>query len=43
MRLVLFGDDFRLGVIRDDLVVDASDVANGIQHSSPQDLSLIHI
>mgnify|MGYP002034394634 CR=1 FL=1 len=38
MRLVLFGDDFRLGVIRDDLVVDASDVSNSIQYSSPQDM-----
>ena len=38
MRLVLFGDDFRLGVTRDDLVVDVSDVANSIQHSSPQDM-----
>ena len=38
MRLVLFGEDFRLGVLKDDLVVDASEVANRINHSSPQDM-----
>jgi 2-keto-4-pentenoate hydratase/2-oxohepta-3-ene-1,7-dioic acid hydratase in catechol pathway len=38
MRLVLFGDDFRLGVLRGDRVVDASAVANEIPHLAPQQL-----
>lgn len=38
MKLVLFGDDFRLGVLNGDRVVDASSVANEIPHHSPQEL-----
>ena len=37
MRLVFF-DDFKLGVLNGDRVVDASQVVAGIRHDSPQDL-----
>ncbi len=36
MKLVLFGDDFRLGVLKGDRVVDASAVGNDIPHYTPQ-------
>jgi 2-keto-4-pentenoate hydratase/2-oxohepta-3-ene-1,7-dioic acid hydratase in catechol pathway len=38
MRLVLFGDDFRLGVLKGDQVIDASSVANEIPHMTPQQM-----
>ncbi|MBM2826732.1 MAG: Fumarylacetoacetate hydrolase [Dehalococcoidia bacterium] len=38
MKLVLFGDDFKLGVLKGDRVVDASQVAMDITHTSPQDM-----
>ena len=37
MKLVFF-DDFKLGVVKGDTVVDMSNAVNGIEHSSPQDL-----
>ena len=37
MRLVFF-DDFKLGVLNGDRVVDVSQVVAGIRHDSPQDL-----
>ena len=38
MKLVFF-DDFKLGVVKGDTVVDMSNAVSGIEHSSPQDLS----
>lgn len=35
---ILFFDDFRLGVLVDDQVVDVSRVAEGIPHAHPQDI-----
>jgi len=37
MKLVFF-DDFNLGVVKDDTVVDVSGAVSGIEHTSPQDL-----
>lgn len=37
MKLVFF-DDFKLGVVKDDTVVDVSGAVSGIDHTSPQDL-----
>jgi 2-keto-4-pentenoate hydratase/2-oxohepta-3-ene-1,7-dioic acid hydratase in catechol pathway len=37
MKLVFY-DDFKLGVVKDDTVVDVSNVAQDIRHTSPQDL-----
>ncbi len=37
MKLAFF-DDFKLGVIKDDSVVDVSDAVSGLNHTSPQDL-----
>ena len=37
MKLVFF-DDFKLGVVKDDAVVDVSGAVSGIEHTSPQDL-----
>ena len=37
MKLVFF-DDFKLGVVKGDTVVDMSNAVSGIEHSSPQDL-----
>ena len=37
MKLVFF-DDFKLGVVKDDTVVDVSNTVSGINHTSPQDL-----
>ena len=37
MRFVFF-DDFNLGVLRDDLVVDVTNVVKGVPHVTPQDL-----
>ena len=37
MKLVFF-DDFKLGVLKDDTVVDVSSAVSGIEHTSPQDL-----
>ena len=37
MKLVLF-DDFKLGVVKGDAVVDMSNAVSGIEHTSPQDL-----
>ena len=37
MKLAFF-DDFKLGVIKDDSVVDVTDAVSGINHTSPQDL-----
>lgn len=38
MKLVLFGDDFRLGVLKGDRVVDASAIGNEIPHLTPQQM-----
>ena len=38
MKLVLYGDDFSLGILDGDSVIDASSVADGISHHSPQEL-----
>ena len=37
MKLVFF-DDFKLGAVKGDNVVDLSDAANHIPHVSPQDI-----
>ncbi len=37
MKLVFF-DDFKLGVVKDETVVDVSGAVSGIAHTSPQDL-----
>ena len=37
MKLVFF-DDFKLGVVKGDTVVDVSNAGSGIEHTSPQDL-----
>ena len=37
MKIVFF-DDFKLGLVEGDTVVDASEIAKGIEHTSPQDL-----
>ncbi|MBT99064.1 MAG: fumarylacetoacetate hydrolase, partial [Dehalococcoidia bacterium] len=37
MKLAFF-DDFKLGVVKDDTVVDVSGAVSGIEHTSPQDL-----
>ena len=37
MKLVFF-DDFKLGIVKDDTVVDVSGAVSGIEHTSPQDL-----
>ena len=37
MKLVFF-DDFKLGVVKGDTVVDMSTTVSGIEHTSPQDL-----
>ena len=37
MKLVFF-DDFKLGVVKDDTVVDVSGAVSGVEHTSPQDL-----
>ena len=37
MKLAFF-DDFKLGVVKGDNVVDVSSVVNGVPHTSPQDL-----
>ncbi|MQF88848.1 MAG: fumarylacetoacetate hydrolase family protein [SAR202 cluster bacterium] len=37
MKLVFF-DDFKLGVVKDDTVVDVSGTVSGVEHTSPQDL-----
>jgi len=38
VKLVLFGDDFRLGVLKGDRVVDASAIGNEIPHLTPQQM-----
>ena len=38
MKLVLFGDDFRLGVLRGDSVIDASSVGNSVHSHTPQEM-----
>jgi len=38
MKLVLFGEDFRLGVLQGERVVDASSVANDIPFHTPQEM-----
>ena len=38
MKLVLFGDEFNLGILSGDSVIDASLVADSISHNSPQEL-----
>ena len=38
MKLVLFGDEFRLGVLNGDTVVDASSVGNSIDFHTPQEM-----
>jgi 2-keto-4-pentenoate hydratase/2-oxohepta-3-ene-1,7-dioic acid hydratase in catechol pathway len=38
MKLVLFGEDFRLGVLQSETVIDASSVANEIPHHTPQEM-----
>ena len=37
MKLAFF-DDFKLGVVKDNAVVDVTDAVSGINHTSPQDL-----
>ena len=37
MKLVFF-DDFNLGVVKDDTVIDVSGAVSGIEHTSPQEL-----
>ena len=37
MKLAFF-DDFKLGVVKDETVVDVSGAVSGIEHTSPQDL-----
>ena len=37
MKLVFF-NDFKLGVVKDDTVVDVSGAVSGVEHTSPQDL-----
>ena len=37
MKLAFY-DDFKLGVVKDDTVVDVSEAVSGIEHTSPQDL-----
>ena len=38
MKLVLFGEEFSLGILSGDSVIDASSVADAISHHSPQEL-----
>ncbi|MFH1560435.1 MAG: hypothetical protein ABID84_03375 [Chloroflexota bacterium] len=38
MKLVLFGEEFRLGVLQGDMVIDASSVASEIPHHTPQEM-----
>ena len=38
MKLVLFGEEFSLGILSGDSVIDASSVADTISHHSPQEL-----
>ncbi len=38
MNLVLFGDDFKLGVLKGDNVVDVSAAAEGLRYFSPQEM-----
>ncbi len=38
MKLVLFGEDFRLGILAGDSVIDASSVAEAVPHNTPQEL-----
>jgi len=38
MRLVLFGEDYRLGILKGDAVIDASSVTDGIQRNTPQQM-----
>ncbi|MDE2861385.1 MAG: fumarylacetoacetate hydrolase family protein [Chloroflexota bacterium] len=38
MKLVLYGDEFNLGILDGDSVIDASSVADAIGHHSPQEL-----
>jgi len=38
MKLVLFGEDYRLGVLQGDAVIDASSVGNEIPHNTPQQM-----
>ena len=38
MKLVLFGEDYRLGVLQGDMVIDASSVGNEIPHNTPQQM-----
>ena len=38
MKLVLFGDDFRLGLLEGDSVIDASSVGSSIHGHTPQEL-----
>ena len=35
---IVFYDDFKLGLVVGDSVIDASEIAKGIEHTSPQDL-----
>ncbi|MCH8062944.1 MAG: fumarylacetoacetate hydrolase family protein [Chloroflexi bacterium] len=35
---IVFYDDFKLGLVEGDSVFDASEIAKGIEHTSPQDL-----
>lgn len=38
MKLVLFGEEFRLGVLRGDTVIDASSVGSEVPHHTPQEM-----
>ena len=38
MRLVLYGEEFRLGLLNGDRVVDASSVSDRIPHNTPQQM-----
>lgn len=38
MRLVLYGEDYRLGILQGDTVIDASSLGNEIPHNTPQQM-----
>ena len=38
MRLVLYGEEFRLGILSGDTVIDASSVSDTIPHNTPQQM-----
>ena len=38
MRIVLYGEDFKLGVLKNEMVIDASEISDGIPHNTPQQM-----